>query len=404
LSRLIAVFVALCAAVAVTVAASGPSAAVGDCTPQQSWGAVDRSAAQQVLSLVNQHRASRGLSQLTSSPSLTASAEWKSLHMSGYGYFAHDDPAPPVSRSVGQRLVACGYPTNAGWGENIAYGYATPSAVMQGWLNSPGHRANIENASYRTLGIGVARNSAGRLYWTQDFGTSTAGSTPPPSPPSPPPAPVPPAVDTQAPSTPTGLTVTGATRASISVRWNASGDNRGVSGYGVYVGSTRVGTAAGLTATIGGRACGTSYSLGVDAYDAAGNRSGRAVVTAATSPCATPPPPSPPPPSPPPSPPPATPPPPAPAGDTTPPSTPASLSVVSKTTSSVTVQWTPSTDNVGVTGYQLYRSGLPVGTSQSLTFTYSGLTCGSWQVLSVRARDAAGNLSERRQILTPLDC
>ncbi|HJU48359.1 MAG TPA: CAP domain-containing protein, partial [Gaiellaceae bacterium] len=275
MSRLIAVFVVLCAAVALTVAASGPSAAVGDCTPQQSWGTVDRSAAQQVLSLVNQHRATRGLSQLTSSPSLTASAEWKSLHMSGYGYFAHDDPAPPVSRSVGQRLIACGYPSNAGWGENIAYGYTTPSAVMQGWLNSPGHRANIENASYRTIGIGVARNAAGRLYWTQDFGTSSAGSTPLPSPPSPPPT-----ADTQAPSTPTGLVVTGATRTSISLRWNASGDNRGVSGYGVYVGGTRVGTVAGLTATISGRACGTSYGVGVDAYDAAGNRSGRALVTA----------------------------------------------------------------------------------------------------------------------------
>jgi len=125
LSRLIAVLVTLSAAIALAVAASGPSAAVGDCTPQQSWGSLDRTFAQQVLDLVNQHRAGRGLGQLSSSPSLTAAAEWKSLHMAGYGYFAHNDPAPPVARGVGDRLVACGYPSNAGWGENIAYGYTS---------------------------------------------------------------------------------------------------------------------------------------------------------------------------------------------------------------------------------------------------------------------------------------
>ena len=103
--------------------------------------------------------------------------------MAKYVYMAHADPAPPVARSVSDRLLACGYPaTSAGWGENIAYGYATADAVMQGWLNSPGHRANIENASFRAIGVGAASSSAGRLYWTQEFGTSTGGSTPPPPP------------------------------------------------------------------------------------------------------------------------------------------------------------------------------------------------------------------------------
>ena len=63
-----------------------------------------------------------------------------------------------------------------GWGENIAYGYASPDAVMAGWLNSPGHRANIENASFRAIGIGVVRASNGTYYWTQNFGTLADGA------------------------------------------------------------------------------------------------------------------------------------------------------------------------------------------------------------------------------------
>ena len=70
---------------------------------------------------------------------------------------------------------------------------------MTGWLNSPGHRANIENASYRAIGIGVARSSNGSYYWTQDFGTlADGGSTSPPPPPPPPPAVKRPTVDLHA--------------------------------------------------------------------------------------------------------------------------------------------------------------------------------------------------------------
>ena len=157
-------------------------AAVGDCTPGSDWGTLRQDLTVRVVELVNQHRAARGLTQLSVSTTLTNAAIWKSRHMAKYVYMAHADPAPPVARSVGDRLLACGYPaTSAGWGENIAYGYSTADAVMQGWLNSPGHRANIEGASFRAIGVGAAASSTGRLYWTQEFGTSTAGSSPPPS-------------------------------------------------------------------------------------------------------------------------------------------------------------------------------------------------------------------------------
>ena len=155
---------------------------VGDCTPGADWGTLNAAYADQVLALVNQHRTAMGLTALVVSPSLTRSASWKSLHMARYQYLAHDDPGPPAARTTGDRLQACGYPADSvGWGENIAYGFATPDVVMNGWLNSAGHRANIENASYRAIGIGVARSANGTYYWTQSFGTlADGGATQPP--------------------------------------------------------------------------------------------------------------------------------------------------------------------------------------------------------------------------------
>jgi uncharacterized protein YkwD len=184
-TRTLAVLVA--AAALVTTAPTGvpgaPAAAqavVGDCTPGTDWGTPRPDFATRVVDLVNQHRASRGLSQLSVATAPTNSAVWKARHMARYLYMTHDDPAPPVARTTVQRMEACG--VTGGWGENIAYGYASPEAVMQGWLNSPGHRANIENASYRTIGVGAATSSTGRVYWAQAFSTQ-AGTTPPPPPP-----------------------------------------------------------------------------------------------------------------------------------------------------------------------------------------------------------------------------
>src|SRR3982751_277260 len=112
----------LVAGVLLAVAASaghGPSASaaasfVGNCSPDSSWPAQNASLSSQVLTLINQHRAGMGLGQLVSSPSLTASAVWKARHMAAYNYMAHDDPAPPLARSPGDRIAACGYPS-AGW-------------------------------------------------------------------------------------------------------------------------------------------------------------------------------------------------------------------------------------------------------------------------------------------------
>jgi hypothetical protein len=160
------------ALLAVLASASGGGArvvATHDCSPGADWGAARQNLVPTVLKLVNAHRSALGLSQLRLSPTLTASAVWKARHMARFGYVAHDDPAPPVSRSADQRMVDCGYPWS--WtGENIAAGFRTPEGVMAAWLQSPGHRANLEAPEWNVIGLGVAQSGPGALFWAQDFG------------------------------------------------------------------------------------------------------------------------------------------------------------------------------------------------------------------------------------------
>ena len=186
LSRTLAAL-ALVGAIAVgTVAATSPSAAaVGDCTPAADWGTLRDDLAAQTVSLVNSYRATLGLRPLVAGGALQASAVWKARHMARYGYMAHPDPAPPVARSAAERMEACG--VTGGWGENIAYGYPSASSVVQAWLASPGHRANIENASFVAIGSAAAAGASGAIYWAHAFGTSAGGSAPAPPPPPPPP-------------------------------------------------------------------------------------------------------------------------------------------------------------------------------------------------------------------------
>ncbi len=204
-SRTLALLAALVATLAVFMAPTAAHSAV-NCSFNAAWGTNETSLAQQVVTLTNQHRATLGLGPLAYSPTLTASALWKSGHMAGHDYFSHDDAGlAPLSqpRLWSQRILDCDYPSNAGYGENIAAGYSSAQSVMTGWLNSPGHRANIERASYNALGLGVVRDGFGRLWWTQNFGSRVDGNgvPPPPAPaPTPPPGPAPPPAPAPAPN------------------------------------------------------------------------------------------------------------------------------------------------------------------------------------------------------------
>lgn len=88
--------------------------------------------------------------------------------MAATGDFGHTTRAGVTMRN---RIEAAGYANWTTIGENIAFGYSTPAEVMVGWMNSPGHRANILNCAFKELGVGVARNSSGTLLWTQNFGS-----------------------------------------------------------------------------------------------------------------------------------------------------------------------------------------------------------------------------------------
>ena len=173
--RTLILLAALLSAAAVATAPAA-AAGVGDCTPAASWPADHSDLGAQVVALVNAHRAQLGLEALVVSPTLDAAATWKARHMAAYGYMDHDDLGPPAPRTAGERVAACGYP-QAAWGENIATGYATAQAVVDAWLSSPEHRANIERPEYRATGVGAAGSP---MYWSQTFGTVVdAGSVAP---------------------------------------------------------------------------------------------------------------------------------------------------------------------------------------------------------------------------------
>jgi uncharacterized protein YkwD len=118
---------------------------------------------------VNQHRRSIGLAAVRRSATLTRAARWKSRHMARFGYFEHADPS---GRSPFQRIADCGFRSRRALGENIAAGQRTPQAVFRAWLNSPGHRRNIEYAGFRFMGVGAVHRTGSvyNWYWTQDFG------------------------------------------------------------------------------------------------------------------------------------------------------------------------------------------------------------------------------------------
>ncbi|MET9968256.1 CAP domain-containing protein [Streptomyces sp. NPDC006356] len=121
-------------------------------------------AAAEVLQLVNQERAQVGCSAVAANSSLTDLAQDFSEDMAARGFFDHTDPsgASPWDRAAKAGITDLG-------GENIARGQADAAAVMDAWMNSPGHKANILNCDFKTLGVGV-HFGAGGPWWTQDFG------------------------------------------------------------------------------------------------------------------------------------------------------------------------------------------------------------------------------------------
>ncbi|MFE7543597.1 CAP domain-containing protein [Streptomyces platensis] len=146
-----------------------PSEKPGSAAPERTVAAsktpdAQSSAESQVLSLVNQERAQAGCSPVTADEELAGLAQDFSDDMARRGFFDHTDPDgdTPWDRAEDAGIDDLG-------GENIARGQANAQSVMDSWMNSPGHRANILNCEYKTLGVG-AHFGAGGPWWTQDFG------------------------------------------------------------------------------------------------------------------------------------------------------------------------------------------------------------------------------------------
>lgn len=170
--------------------------------------------------------------------------------------------------------------------------------------------------------------------------------------------------DTTPPTVPVGLTVGTRTLTSVALSWTASTDNVGVTGYKIYLGAGQMGTATGTSYTASGLTPGTTYSFTVAAYDGSSNTSAQSVAVSTST-----------------------------LADTTPPTVPSGLTSTAQTTTSVSLQWAASTDNVGVAGYKLYRGGVLVATVNGVSYTDAALTSSTAYSYALAAFDAAGNTS-----------
>ena len=180
----------------------------------------------------------------------------------------------------------------------------------------------------------------------------------------------PPPPDTAPPSTPSGLAPWSATTGSVTFVWTASTDNVGVAGYDVLVDGSKAATTGSTSATVTGLACGTTYTLGVQTFDAAGNRSATATLNAATSPCPPP--------------------------DTLPPtvkiSSPASGATVG-TTFTVTAS---ATDAGGVRQLRFLLNGAAVCVVPASSGSCAMTAATGWNTVTVKATDTAGNVGSAR--------
>ena len=181
---------------------------------------------------------------------------------------------------------------------------------------------------------------------------------------------VPPPTDTTPPTAPTGLTATfNATTNTIDLSWTASTDNVAVTGYRIFRDGGLIPTTTPVTGTTFSDAGQTgTHSYAVSAIDAAGNESAQSNTASATVVVG--------------------------GGDVTPPSAPTALTANSNlATKTIELSWTASTDDVGVTGYRVFRDNgaTPITTVSGTTFNDAGLL--GTHVYTVAAIDAAGNQS-----------
>lgn len=178
------------------------------------------------------------------------------------------------------------------------------------------------------------------------------------------------ATDRNAPTAPAGLAATPASGSRIDLNWAAATDDVGVAGYKVFRNGTQVADITATSYSDTGLDDATAYSYTVRAYDAAGNTSAASNTASATT------------------------------LDATPPSVPGGLAAQAVSSAQVNLSWSASSDNVGVTGYKVFRDGTLVTTTTGTSYQDTGRSAGTTYSYTVLARDAAGNESAKSPAVT----
>ena len=127
--------------------------------------ATEQTLQNEINRLINVQRTANGCAALTVDAKLTVAARGHSAFMAQTGSFSHTGRS---NSNFVVRSKAAGYAKPSA--ENIAYGYRTAAQVVNGWMNSPGHRTNILNCKSKTVGVGAVYSANGTPYYTQDFG------------------------------------------------------------------------------------------------------------------------------------------------------------------------------------------------------------------------------------------
>lgn len=303
------------------------------------------------LTLINNYRAQNGAGALQVSAALQNSSMWMSTDMATKNYFSHTDS---LGRDPGTRIASFGYPYYP-WGENIAAGNSDAQNTFTQWVNACdadasgactyAHRLNMLNASFKVIGIGRAYGASSSYgwYWTTDFGGVIDQAPPPPGVP----------------------TITSFTASpGVIAAGQASNLSWAVSGATSVTLDNGVGNVTGVTSKSVSPTITTAYTL--TAANSSGSATARITVTVNAV-----------------------------IQDTQPPSVPVVTSAVAKSSKEVDLAWSASTDNVGVTGYQIFRNSVLVTSVSGATLSYADLTVSpsTTYTYSIKAFDAAGNLS-----------
>jgi chitodextrinase len=180
-------------------------------------------------------------------------------------------------------------------------------------------------------------------------------------------------IDTTAPSVPANLVASAITQTTLTLSWQASTDAVGVTGYNVFLDNSLIGTSVTTSTSILGLLANTTYTFKVSAFDAATNESVPSTELVVTT---------------------------LPMPDTTAPTIPTNLSASAITQTSFNLSWVASTDDVGVTNYEVFRNGVSVGTTALTSYSLTGLIANTNYDISIRASDTAGNWSAESLILS----